>query len=103
MHESLATIDGPSGVSPLEKSLLLSYKLEYLQSAESQRLSLLNRQMDLQKQLELMKSVEVVEAPVVSTEPVKPRRLMIVSVAGMLGLMVGIFAAFLKEGLERPA
>jgi len=50
-----------------------------------------------------MKYVEVVEAPVVPTEPVKPRRLMIISVAGMLGLMVGIFAAFLKEGLERPA
>jgi len=74
-HESLATIDGASGVSPVEKSLLLSYKLEYLQSAESQRLSLFNRQMDLQKQLELMKYVEVVEAPVVPTEPVKPRRL----------------------------
>lgn len=98
-HQAMAEIESATGVSPLEKSLLLSYKLDYLQNAESQRLSLMDRSMNLQKQLRLMKSIEIVEAPVEPTEPVKPRRGLIVIVAGMLGLMLGVFGAFLREAL----
>lgn len=100
-HQAMAEIESATGVSPLEKSLLLSYKLDYLQNAESQRLNLMDRSMNLQKQLMLMKSVEIVEAPVEPTEPVKPRRVLIVIVAGMLGLMLGIFGAFVREALGR--
>jgi uncharacterized protein involved in exopolysaccharide biosynthesis len=100
-RQALSVIESAQGVSPLEKSLLLSYKLAYLQTAESQRLSLMDRCMSLEKQLRLMRTVEVTNAPAQSPEPVKPRRLLIVTVAGMLGLMLGVFAAFLRESLSR--
>lgn len=100
-HQAMKEIEGATGVSQLEKNLLLSYKLDYLQNAESQRLSLMDRSMNLQKQLRLMKPVEIVDAPVEPAEPVKPRRALIVIVAGMLGLMLGVFAAFLREALRR--
>ncbi|HPO89150.1 MAG TPA: Wzz/FepE/Etk N-terminal domain-containing protein, partial [Methanothrix sp.] len=100
-RQAMKEIEGATGVSSLEKSLLLSYKLDYLQNAESQRLSLMDRYMNLQKQLILMKSLEIVEAPAVPLQPVKPRRMLIVGVAGMLGLMLGVFAAFLRVALRR--
>ncbi|MGB9924599.1 MAG: Wzz/FepE/Etk N-terminal domain-containing protein [Methanothrix sp.] len=100
-RQAMKEIEGATGVSPLEKSLLLSYKLDYLQNAESQRLSLMDRCMNLQKQLMLMKSVEIVEAPAVPLQPVKPKRTLILAVAGMLGLMLGVFAAFLRDALSK--
>lgn len=100
-HQAMKEIEGATGVSSLEKSMLLSYKLDYLQNAESQRLGLMDRYMNLHKQLILMKSLEIVEAPAVPLQPVKPRRMLIVGVAGMLGLMLGVFAAFLRVALRR--
>lgn len=100
-HQAMEEIESATGVSPLEKSLLLSYKLDYLQNAESQRLSLMDRQMDLTRQLRLMKPTEIVEAPAEPTAPVKPRRALIITVAGMLGLMLGVFVAFLREALQK--
>ena len=100
-RQAMKEIEGATGVSPLEKSLLLSYKLDYLQNAESQRLSLMDRYMNLQKQLMLMKSLEMVEAPAVPLQPVKPKRTLILAVAGMLGLMLGVFAAFLRDALSK--
>jgi len=70
---------------------------------ESRRASLMNEYLSLKKELDFMENAKILAVSEEPTEPVKPRRLMIISVAGMLGLMVGIFAAFLKEGLERPA
>ncbi|MDM7934092.1 MAG: GNVR domain-containing protein [Methanothrix sp.] len=100
-RRSMEEVEETEGVSSLEKSLLLSYKLDYLQAAASQRLSLMDRYLDLQKQLRLLKPVEIVERPSEPLYPVRPKRTLIVAVAGMLGLMAGIFAAFLREGLEK--
>jgi uncharacterized protein involved in exopolysaccharide biosynthesis len=70
---------------------------------ESRRSALLDRVLDLQKQLELLKHLEVISPPGEPVSPIWPRKTLIVGIGGMLGLMVGILAAFLREELGRPA
>ena len=100
-QEELRDIEDAQGLSPAEKDLLYSKRLEYLRSGNLQRLNLLDRYLDLQEQLALLENLEVAQ-PAREPIPVEPHRTLIVVVAGMLGLMVGIFAAFLREGLGKP-
>lgn len=100
-EQSIRDIESMTGISSVDKSLLISSHLDYLNSAKSQRLNLMDKYMNLDKQLKLARSIEIVAAPSDVTVPVGPRRTLIVTVAGMLGLMMGIFAAFLREGLSR--
>jgi uncharacterized protein involved in exopolysaccharide biosynthesis len=60
--------------------------------------------MELQKQLLLIRNLEVIQPPREPISPVWPRKALIIAIAGMLGLMGGVLAAFLQEGLGgRPA
>jgi capsular polysaccharide biosynthesis protein len=102
-RETQRELEKLPGVSQETLELRYSRTLEYLNSMESRRASLMNEYLSLKKELDFMENAKILAVSEEPTEPVKPRRLMIISVAGMLGLMVGIFAAFLKEGLERPA
>ncbi|MDO9405013.1 MAG: polysaccharide biosynthesis tyrosine autokinase [Polaromonas sp.] len=57
------------------------------------------------QQLRLVKegkvgNVRVVDSPVVPEEPVKPKRKQIVAIAGILGLLLGIGLAFLRNSLR---
>jgi uncharacterized protein involved in exopolysaccharide biosynthesis len=101
-QEELRDIEDGQGLLPAEKDLLYSKKLDYLRNEELQRLNLLDRYLDLQEQLALLENLEVVQ-PAREPIPVEPHRTLIVVVAGILGLMVGILAAFLREVLGRPA
>lgn len=77
--------------------------LGYLQNEESRHSSLLDRESDLQKQLTLFKHCEIIQAVKEPVSPIWPKKTLIIAIAGMLSLMIGVFAAFIRVGLRRPA
>lgn len=95
-------IEYGSGTPTMDIELRISRTLDYLQSGESRRSTLLDRELELEKQLTLLRHLEVVQETREPVAPIESKRVVIVAVAGMLGLMVGIMAAFLREGHRRP-
>jgi uncharacterized protein involved in exopolysaccharide biosynthesis len=101
-REALENLEKAQGSSQVEDELRVSRTLDLLSSEDSRRSALVDRYLDLQKQLDLLKPMELVQPPKMPIAPIWPQRLVIVTVAGTLGLMVGILAAFLREGLRSP-
>jgi len=93
-REVLSAIESTTGISSVEKDLRRSRTLEYLQSEESQRIELLDRYLALQKEINELKNVQVIRGAREPVYPVKPNKKLNVALAGMLGLMVGVFLAF---------
>jgi uncharacterized protein involved in exopolysaccharide biosynthesis len=103
-RETLKEIEERSGSSAVQAEMRFSRTLDILNGKESQRSALLDRRMELQKQLLLIRNLEVIQPPREPISPVWPRKALIIAIAGMLGLMGGVLAAFLQEGLGgRPA
>ena len=101
--EALQEIQDSTGSSAVQGEMQFSRTLDRLNGMETQRSALIDHSMDLQKQLVLMRNLEVVSPAREPVSPIWPRKALIVAIAGMLGLMVGIFAAFLREELGSPA
>jgi uncharacterized protein involved in exopolysaccharide biosynthesis len=102
-RDALMDIQDSSGSSSVQGEMLFSRTLDRLNGMQTQRSALIDRSLDLQKQLVLIRNLEVVQPAREPVSPIGPRKALIVAIAGMLGLMVGIFAAFLREALGRPA
>jgi len=101
-REVLMGLEDLPGTSTSDKELRISRTLEYLQGGESRRSTLLDRELELEKQLTLLRHLEVVQETREPVAPIESKRVLMVAIAGMLGLMVGVLAAFLREGLRRP-
>jgi len=90
----------------LEKSLIeLQNKIEEIKT-KIEELKLkkqdLLRQIDLyQFQIEQLRPFEKIAGPVASPRPVKPQKMIILAVAGVLGLFMGTLLAFLREGWQK--
>lgn len=102
-REVLKNIENASSAASVDSELRVSRMLDYLQGEESRRSTLLDHYQDLQKQLTLLRSQKIVQEPREPLSPIWPKRALIVAIAGMLGLMIGIFAAFLRKGLRKQA
>lgn len=102
-REALKSLENSSDLSPIDKELTISRKMEYLKGVESERMTWFDSYLSLQVQLDLSRSAEVVKPAAEPESPVKSQRSLILAVAGMLGLIIGIFAAFLREMLWRRA
>jgi LPS O-antigen subunit length determinant protein (WzzB/FepE family) len=89
--------------STVQGEMQFSRTLDRLNGIQALRSALIDRRLDLEKQLELIRNLKVVQPPVMPVNPIWPRKALIVGIAGVIGLMIGIFAAFLREGLGRPA
>lgn len=101
-QEALQGIQETTGSSAVQGEMQFSRTLDRLNSMQTQRSALIDRRLELQKQLVLIRNLKVVQPAREPVSPIWPRKALIVAVAGMLGLMIGIFAAFLREGLGRP-
>lgn len=56
--------------------------------------------MEVVKEIMRVENVQVIDPAQVPTNPVSPRPLMNIAIAGVLGIMLGVFIAFLKEFLD---
>jgi len=90
-----------SGETVQQTELRSSRMIEYLKIEEDDRQASLESYLDLNKQLTLARHLLVVQEPREPLIPVEVQRIMIMAIAGMLGLIIGIFAAFLKGGFWR--
>jgi len=102
-QEALQGIQDLTGSSAVQGEMQFSRTLDRLNGMQTQRSALIDRRLELQKQLVLIRNLEVVQPATEPVSPIGPRKDLIVAIGGMLGLMVGIFAAFLREWLGRPA
>jgi uncharacterized protein involved in exopolysaccharide biosynthesis len=100
--QALQGIQESIGSSAVQGEMQFSRTLDRLNGMQTQRSALIDRRLELQKQLELIRNLEVVQPAREPVNPIGPRRIMIVAIGGMLGMMIGIFAAFLREALEKP-
>lgn len=101
-NNALMNLEESSDSSSTQSEMRFSRTLDRLSEMETQRLALIERIQGLQKQLELLRHLDVVQPAREPVSPIGPRRVLNTAVAGMLGLMIGIFAAFLRVGLKRP-
>jgi len=51
--------------------------------------------------LDEIKPTQVVKSPTVSASPIKPRPLLNIVIAAILGLFIGVFLAFFQEWWEK--
>ena len=100
--EAFQDLQNSSDSSSVEAELRFSRTIDLLSGKETQRSALMDRRMDLQNQLLQIRDLEIVQPAIEPVTPIGPRKALIVAIAGMLGLMAGVFAAFLREGLKRP-
>lgn len=98
--ETLTDMQDSSDPSSMQTELRFSRALDYLSGMETQHSALIDRSLDLQKQLMILRHVDVVQMVREPDSPIAPRRTLIMAIAGIVGLMIGIFAAFLRESLE---
>ena len=63
--------------------------------------SLENQINSLQGQIEDIRPTQVIKSPTVSASPIKPRPLLNIVIAAILGLFIGVFLAFFQEWWEK--
>jgi uncharacterized protein involved in exopolysaccharide biosynthesis len=74
--------------------------LDILNSVESRRSSLLDREMDLQNQLTLLSHLDVIQGAREPVSPMESERILILTIAGILGFFISVLAVFLKDSLK---
>ncbi|GAW94095.1 YveK family protein [Calderihabitans maritimus] len=95
--ESLRKMDGDSKINDVEKEVQRNNLLLYIGNAELNRINLMNAYRSAEKQLLDLQPARLVEEPSIPVNPVKPRKVLNVAIAGVLSLMVGVFLAFVLE------
>jgi LPS O-antigen subunit length determinant protein (WzzB/FepE family) len=100
-RDALMNIEDSSSSSAVQSEMRFSRTLDRLSDMETQRSDLIERIQDLQTHLDLLKLLVIVQPAREPVSPIGPRKASILATAGVLGLVLGIFAAFLREGLAR--
>ena len=100
---ALQNMQNPSSSSASQAEIGIYRVLDRLSGMETQHSALADKRLDLQRQIMLLRHLEVISPAGYPLSPIWPRRVLIIGIGGMLGLMVGIFTAFLRESLARPA
>lgn len=100
-RDVLRNIDKIPGITQEQLELSHSRTLENLQNAESRRAGLLDQYLELKRQRDFMENARILLMSEEPTEPIWPPKARIIAIGGMLGLLVGIFMAFLREGREK--
>jgi uncharacterized protein involved in exopolysaccharide biosynthesis len=92
IEQTQGLLDG-TGISEMQQSELLNTLSRFFQ----QRDKLLEKKLQSKQKLNTIESMQVLEKPAASSVPVSPNKKLNIVVAGVLGLMVGVFAAFIAD------
>jgi capsular polysaccharide biosynthesis protein len=96
IEQTQGLLDG-TGISEMQQSELLNTLSRFFQ----QRDKLLEKKLQSKQKLNTIESMQVLEKPAASSVPVSPNKKMNIVLAGVLGLMVGVFAAFTVDYFRR--
>ncbi len=94
---SFAKAEPPSAVEVQQEARLL----DTLVSFSNQREVLMQKKLELEQKLKSNQGVQIIEKPAASSSPVRPRKKLNIALAGVIGLMIGIFAAFTVDYFKR--
>ncbi len=94
---SFAKTEPSSAVEVQQEARLL----DTLVSFSNQREVLMQKKLELEQKLKSNKGVQIMEKPAASSSPVRPRKKLNIALAGVIGLMIGIFAAFTVDYFKR--
>lgn len=86
-----------TSVSQIQQAGLLDTLSRFLE----QRDKLLDKKLESEQKLNSIEGMEVLEKPETSSSPVRPNKKLNIAVAGVLGLMVGVFGAFTVDYFRR--
>jgi len=100
-NEDLAAVETMTGLSRVDRDFRRSQVLETLRTFEEQRIALLDRYLQLQKDFDSLREVQVIRSAREPVYPEKPKKKLNVAVAGVLGLMLGVFGAFVLDYFRR--
>ncbi|MGM0502005.1 MAG: Wzz/FepE/Etk N-terminal domain-containing protein [Bacillota bacterium] len=88
-----------SDLSTTDKVILNNDFTNKLNKLKELRLSLIDQKNDLLEKINEMQKSKLINEPIENSNPIKPNKKLIVVIAGVLGIMLAIFAAFGKEFL----
>jgi uncharacterized protein involved in exopolysaccharide biosynthesis len=97
----ITTLQNDSGMDETRKEIRTNEVYNYLREIDSQRIELLDRYLSLQKEKDALEHVKVINPVRIPQYPVAPQKRFIVIVAMVLGLIAGLFIAFLKDYFEK--
>lgn len=93
----LESLSAASGANDLQQIR----SLDTLSRFEDQRQALLERKVIRQQELNGIEGLQVIREPDIPVHPVRPRKMLNIAVAGVLGLMAGLFTAFTVDYFRR--
>lgn len=96
----LKELQDSQGSLQVEAELRISRTLEYLQGEEAWYSGLMDRYTSQEIKLDQLEPMRVVQEPRLPADPMQAKTALNVMMAAMFGLIIGIFAAFLREGLR---
>ncbi|WP_227762478.1 Wzz/FepE/Etk N-terminal domain-containing protein [Zhaonella formicivorans] len=97
----ITTLENDPGIDETKKEIRTNEVYNYLREIDSQRIALLDRYLSLQKEKDALEHVKVINPVRIPQYPVAPQKKVIVAVAMVLGLMVGLFVAFIQDYFKR--
>ncbi|AGB42264.1 capsular polysaccharide biosynthesis protein [Halobacteroides halobius DSM 5150] len=87
-------------LSTVDQVVLNNDLIGKLQAMNQMKSSLINQKYSLINKLNDMQAMQVINEPVKPKIPIKPNKKLNIAIAAVLGLMIGVFAAFLLEFLD---
>ena len=75
----------------------LEQEVQKFQALHQPAQNKLDRLLELEAQLPITSSLSAISEPALPTSPVSPRRTQNITMAGVLGVMLGVFAALFRE------
>lgn len=97
----ITTLENDPGIDETKKEIRTNEVYNYLREIDSQRIALLDRYLSLQKEKDALEHVKVINPVRIPQYPVAPQKKIIVAVAMVLGLMMGLFIAFVQDYFTR--
>ena len=88
-----------SDLSTTDKIILNNDFTNKLNKLRELKSSLISKKNEVLSEINKINNVAIINQPVESDEPIKPNKKLILAIAGVLGLMFGIFAAFIEDFL----
>ncbi|MCK8824317.1 Wzz/FepE/Etk N-terminal domain-containing protein [Fuchsiella alkaliacetigena] len=83
-----------------DKMVLSNYFTDKMQDLEDLKFDLQDRKHEREDKLLEMEELEVLNEALIPTSPVAPNKKLNLAIAGVLGIMLGVFIVFLAEFLE---
>lgn len=97
----ITTLEKDPGIDETKKEIRTNEVYNYLREIDNQRITLLDRYLSLQKEKDALEHVKVINPVRIPQYPVAPQKKLIVAIAMVLGLMMGLFIAFIQDYFKR--